>query len=62
MGVKQLEKDTKCYRINDKWVDVRKGGKLFARMTPDKKKLRIIAQHKYIDVVVNKDGQLETLP
>ena len=36
-------------------------GKLFAKMSPDQKKLRIMKRDKYVDIIVNKYGRMQVI-
>ena len=46
----------------DVYINVRdKTGKLFAKMSPDKKHLRIKRRDNYVDIYVNKYGRMQVI-
>lgn len=51
-----------CTEEQNALIDVRdETGKLFAKMTPDKRHLRIMKRDKYVDIVVNKYGRMQVI-
>ena len=49
-------------RSTDTFISVRdKTGKLFAKMSPDKKRLRIMKHDKYVDIIVNRYGRMQVI-
>ena len=50
------------YLLKGNWIDIRdSGGKLYAKLNPDKRVLRIAGKkkHHYIDIILSDDGQFE---
>ena len=50
-----LAKTTICINLRDET------GKLFAKMSPDKKHLRIKRRDNYVDIYVNKYGRMQVI-
>lgn len=51
--------EIKSYRISGTKIEVRdSGGKLFAEMAPDRKRLRIAQKGRFVELMVNDRGQL----
>ncbi len=53
---------TTCTEEKDEYLCVRdETGKLFAKMTPDKRRLRIMKRDKYVDIIVNQYGRMQVI-